>query len=105
MTRLTKAEGDLTIAALSALFDTQKGQAVVADGKDPMTRLILVTDTITVPEFNETAPDLAADRASFDGQFINTFLGLYVTELQSKTDVKFNQIALQQVLGVSDTGN
>ena len=105
VTRLTKAEGDLTVGALSALFDAQKGQAVVADGTEPMTRLVLLTDNVTVPEFSETAPDLVKDRPAFDGQFINTFLGLYVTDLQSKTNVKFNQLALQQVLGVSDSAN
>ena len=105
LTRLTKPAGDISTAALVAVFNGPKGAAVVANGAEPMTRLVLVTNEVTVPAFVDDAPDLADSRKALDGQFINAFLGLYVTELQSKTDVKFNQVALQQVLGATDTGN
>jgi peptidyl-prolyl cis-trans isomerase D len=98
LTRVTTPSGDLSSAALAAIFDAEEGEAASAAGSQPMTRLVAVIDTVSVPPYVESAPDLAEAKAQFDSQFVGNLLGMYVGELQSKTDVRFNQLLLDQVL-------
>ena len=55
---------------------------------------------------NLSIPTFTADAQAeqqFGAQYINNLLGLYVTNLQSKTNVTFNQAALQQLFGAAAT--
>jgi peptidyl-prolyl cis-trans isomerase D len=103
LTRLAKPSGDLSADALGATFASQKGAAAVANGPDPMSRLVLVVEDIVVPPFVVGSPELAQAQQTLDNQLTNAFLNLYVAQLQSQANVKFNQLALQQALGVTDT--
>ena len=89
--------------ALGATFASQKGAAAVANGTDPMSRLALVVEDIVVPPFVVGSPEVAQAQQTLDNQLTNAFLNLYVAQLQSQANVKFNQLALQQALGVTDT--
>jgi hypothetical protein len=75
----------------------------MAEGAQPMTRLVLRIDNISVPPFDPAAKDLADSKNLLDGQFVNAFLTLYVGQLQSQTKVTFNQAALSAALGATDT--
>ena len=103
LTRLAKPSGDLSADALGATFASQKGAAAVANGTDPMSRLVLVVEDIVVPPFVVGSPEVAQAQQTLDNQLTNAFLNLYVAQLQSQANVKFNQLALQQALGVTDT--
>ena len=103
LTRLTKPSGYLSAAAFAATFASQKGAAVVTLGADSMTKLVLVVEDITVPPFVVGSPEVAQSKQTLDSQLTNAFLGLYVNQLQSQTNVKFNQVALQQALGATNT--
>jgi peptidyl-prolyl cis-trans isomerase D len=98
--RVTTPSGDLSSAAVAAIFDAETGKAVSAAGSQPMTALVLVVDTVSVPPFDANAPELAQSKEQFDAQFVSDILGMYIGELQSKVDVRFNQPLLEQVLGV-----
>jgi peptidyl-prolyl cis-trans isomerase D len=99
LTRSSPATPDLPEAAIAAAFGGPQGSAAMAEGVQPLTRLVLRVDTITVPPFDPAAADLANSKQTLDGQFVNAFLTLYAGQLQTQTKVTFNQAALQTVLG------
>ena len=101
VTRTTKPDGDLSTAALGAAFEGPKGAVATADGAQPLTAVVLLVDNVVVPPYTGDAPDAAQTREQLDSQFTGDLLGMYVTELQGKTDVRFNQAVLQQVLGAT----
>ena len=101
LTRTTQASGDLSLAALTAAFEAERGSAVTAAGNRPLTSLVLVVDAITVPAFDANDGALAQLRQQFDSAMVGDLMGMYVSELQSQTEVRFNQPVLQQVLGVA----
>ncbi|MEJ0012877.1 MAG: SurA N-terminal domain-containing protein [Bauldia sp.] len=103
LTRATKATPDLSEAAIAAAFGGPQGSAAMAEGTQPLTRLVLRVDNIVIPPFDPAAADLADSKQLLDSQFINAFLTLYVGQLQSQTKVTFNQVALQSVIGGTDT--
>ncbi|HVY18486.1 MAG TPA: SurA N-terminal domain-containing protein [Bauldia sp.] len=99
LTRASKATPELSEAAIAAAFGGPQGSAAMAEGVQPLTRLVLRVDNITVPPFDPAAADLANSKQTLDGQFVNAFLSLYTGQLQTQTKVTFNQAALQTVLG------
>ncbi|HEY5081473.1 MAG TPA: SurA N-terminal domain-containing protein [Bauldia sp.] len=105
LTRVTKPSGDLSADALAAIFAAQQGAAAVANGPDPMTRVVLVVDDIAPPQFVASSPETAEAQRRLTGQLTNSLLGLYVAQLQTQYSVKFNQGALQQVLGGGNSAN
>jgi len=66
-----------------------------------MTRVVLAVDKTDTPPYFSGAPDLAQVQQQLDTQIVNDLLALYVARLQSQTDVRLNQAALQLSLGVS----
>jgi hypothetical protein len=58
-----------------------------------------------VPDFVASSPEAAEARRRLSGQLTTSLLGLYVAQLQSQSNVKFNQGALQQVLGGGNSAN
>jgi peptidyl-prolyl cis-trans isomerase D len=105
LTRVTKPSGDLSADALAAVFLAQQGTAAVASGPDPMTRVVFVVDNIVVPDFVASSAEATEARRRLSGQLTTSLLGLYVAQLQSQSSVKFNQGALQQVLGGGNSTN
>jgi peptidyl-prolyl cis-trans isomerase D len=101
LTRTTRPSGDLSAGALAAVFDAAKDSAIVAEGAQPMTALVVKVDDIAIPEFVAGSPDLAQQKQQLDSAFVGDLLTMYVAELQSKTDVRLNQAVLQQVLGAT----
>jgi len=103
LTRLAKPSGDISADVITAAFSGPQGSAAIANGSDPMTRIVLVVDNVTLPPFDAKAPELSDSKQTLDSQFINAFLSLYVGQLQNQTKVTYNQVALNQVVGASDT--
>lgn len=103
LTRASKPTPDLSDAAIQATFGGPQGSAAMAEGTQPMTRLVLRIDNIAVPPFDPAAADLADSKNLLNGQFVNAFLTLYVAELQAQTKVTFNQAALSAAIGAADT--
>ena len=101
LTRVTTPSGDLTTEALSAIFTTAEGKAGSAAGAQPLTSVVFVVDSLSVPEYVAEAPDLTQAKEQFDNQFVGDLLGMYVGQLQGQTSVRFNQVLLEQVIGVA----
>jgi peptidyl-prolyl cis-trans isomerase D len=101
LTRVMQPAGDISADVITAAFSGPQGTAAIANGTDPMTRIVLVVDTVTLPPFDAKAPELTTSKQTLDSQFINAFLSLYVGQLQNQTKVSYNQVALNQVIGGS----
>lgn len=98
ITRVTTPVGDMSAASMIAAFTGPKGFVADAVGAQPMTHIVLVVDEVAPPGFTANNPALAQTKQQLDGQFLNDLLGLYIAELQSSANVRFNQVALQTVL-------
>jgi hypothetical protein len=101
LTRGTRPEGDLSTAAILAAFSNPKGAVAVAPGADDMARAVMLIEDVATPPFVPGGTDLAADRQQATQQYVGDLLGLYVAQVQNNTDMRFNQIALQQALGIA----
>ncbi|HLH88614.1 MAG TPA: peptidyl-prolyl cis-trans isomerase [Xanthobacteraceae bacterium] len=91
--------GDLPAAAVTVLFHTPKGEAAIADGKQPTERIVMVVDSITEPTFDATAPDMKqlsdALRESTDNDIYAQFIG----QIEHDIGVNVDQNELNQALG------
>jgi peptidyl-prolyl cis-trans isomerase D len=87
--------------AVAVLFQTAKGEAAVADGKQPTERIIMVVNTVTVPTFSPGAPETKqladAVRDSLTNDVFSQFIGRVETDLKVSVD----QGQLTQALGSS----
>lgn len=101
VTRVTQPSGDLSAAAVRAIFDAERGKAFVAAGSDAMARLVMVVDTISEPTYNADAPELAQYHQRANADFVDDLVGMYVTQRQAAVNVQLNQAVIQQILGVS----
>jgi peptidyl-prolyl cis-trans isomerase D len=101
LTRRSKPSGDLSAAVIQAAFTGPKGTVEAADGAQPMTRVLLVVNDVTTPTYFSGAPDLAQAQTQLSSQMEDDLLALYGAQIRSHTEVRLNQAALQQALGVS----
>jgi len=101
VTRITTPVGGLSAAAIAAAFSGPEGLAATAVGAEPMTRVVFTIDSVETPPYFSDAPTDAQLRQQFGAQIANDLLGLYASQLRSQTEVRLNQVALQQLLGVS----
>ncbi len=101
LTRSTQPSGDLSAAVIEAAFTGPKGTVEAADGAQPMTRVVLVVNDVTTPAYFSGAPDLAQAANQLGDQIENDLLALYGAQLRSHVDVRMNEAAVQQALGVS----
>jgi peptidyl-prolyl cis-trans isomerase D len=99
----TDAEGALSSEAIAAAFAGPPNDVVMAPGIDPMTTTILLVENSSLPVFDSSAPGVAQIREQVDSEIVGDLIGLYVGELQKKTDVRINEAVLQQVLGLTAT--
>ncbi len=101
LTRRTTPSGDLSAGVIEAAFTGPKGTVDAADGAEPMTRVVLVVDDVSTPPYFSGSPELAQAQTQLSSQIENDLLALYGAQLRSHTEVRLNQAALQQALGVS----
>ena len=93
----------LPAPAVEAAFGGPKGYAAVADGEGGA-KLVITSTEVTVPPYFSGAPDLAQAEEQFSGEMANDLLTSYVYQLQERLGVTINQVALQTVIGSSQTG-
>ncbi|CAN5234899.1 SurA N-terminal domain-containing protein [soil metagenome] len=98
--RNTTPGGDINGDVLEAVFGGPKEHTAIATGATPMSRVVLVVDSSTVPAYVAGSPDLDQTKQQLTTQFINDLLAAYIGELQSKTNVQLNNAVLQTALGV-----
>jgi peptidyl-prolyl cis-trans isomerase D len=102
--RATAPSGELTADAITAAFDGPKGYVAVAPGVD-QAKIVLVATESTIPPYFSGAPDLSQAEERLTSDIGNDLLGQYITQLQQRLGVAVNQVALQQVIGVSQPGS
>ena len=96
----TAAEGALSSEAIAAAFSGLVTDVVIAPGIDPLTTTVLVVENEYAPTFDPNQPELTAVKEQVNSDVVADLIGLYVGELQKKTDVRINEAVLQQVLGL-----
>jgi peptidyl-prolyl cis-trans isomerase D len=101
LTRSSKPTDDLSADALTAAFAAQQGGVATAAGVQPLTKVVLTVDAVTVPPYPAVSPEVSQMKQQLEGQLTNDLLGTYVTDLQSKANIRYNNVALQQALGHS----
>lgn len=103
ITRVTQPTGDLSSAAVRAIFDTDQGKAAVAEGARPLTSLVMVVTRVGVPPYDATSPAVAQYRDRTDRDFYADLYGIYITQLQSTLGVRPNDALLAQIVGLSSS--
>jgi peptidyl-prolyl cis-trans isomerase D len=99
ITRASAATDDLPKPAIAAAFTVPQGGVAEADGAKPMTRVLMLVDSVSIPPFNENALDLTDTKQTLDSQFVSAILSMYIAQVQSQTKISFNQVAIQAVVG------
>jgi peptidyl-prolyl cis-trans isomerase D len=85
--------------AVQVLFATPKGEAAVADGKQPTERIILVVNNITVPNFSPTAPETKQLSDAVRDSLTNDIFAQFIAKIESDLKVSIDQAQLTQALG------
>jgi peptidyl-prolyl cis-trans isomerase D len=93
--------GDLPPAAVAVLFQTAKGEAAVADGKQPTERIVMVVDSITQPTFDAAAPDMKPLADALRESIDNDVYSQFISRIEDNIGVKVDQNELNQALGSS----
>jgi len=101
VTRLSKPTDDLSADAVSQIFSEPKSTAAVVAGAKAMTDIVFTVDDITTPAYFSGAQDLARIDKQMSQQIADDTLAIYAAQLRSRTEVRLNQAALKQVLGVA----
>jgi len=99
------ADGDLPPNAVAVLFQTPKGEAAVADGKQPTERIIMVVADVTVPNFSPDAPDTKKLADAVRESVANDIYSQFMSRVEDDLKVTIDQAQLIQALGASPGGN
>ncbi|HUI95040.1 MAG TPA: SurA N-terminal domain-containing protein [Xanthobacteraceae bacterium] len=94
-------EGDLPASAVAVLFQTAKGEAAVADGKQPTERIVMVVNNVTVPAFDASAPDVKQLADALRESIGNDVDAQFVGQIESNLKVSVDQNELNQALGTN----
>jgi peptidyl-prolyl cis-trans isomerase D len=92
---------DLPQNAVAVLFQTAKGEAAVADGKQPTERIIMVVDDITEPKFEPGSPQTKQLTDALRESVTNDVFSQFLSRLESDLKVSVDQKEIAQALGNS----
>jgi peptidyl-prolyl cis-trans isomerase D len=95
--------GGLPANAMTVLFQTAKGVAATADGKEPTERIVLVVDDVTIPSFDPAAPDMKRLSDALRDAIANDLYSQFIGQIESDLKVSIDQAALAQALGGGPT--
>jgi peptidyl-prolyl cis-trans isomerase D len=87
--------------AVAVLFKTAKGEAAVADGKQPTERIIMVVNNITVPDFSASAPESKQLADAVRDSLTNDIFSQFIGQVENDLKVSVDQAQLTQALGGS----
>ncbi len=85
--------------AVAVLFQTAKGEAAVADGKQPTERIIMVVNNITVPNFSPGAPETKQLADAVRDSLTNDVFSQFIGQIENDLKVSVDQSQLTQALG------
>ncbi len=93
--------GALPASALKALFQTPKGGAASADGKEPTDRVVLVVKDVTLPAFDPNSADAKRIADTLRNGIGEDLYSQFVARIESDVGVSVDQQALDEALGNS----
>jgi peptidyl-prolyl cis-trans isomerase D len=95
---LKRARGTaMPASVIEAVFQTEKGAAASAEGKDPTERVVFQLTDITVPAFEAGSADGKRIEDTTRRALTEDLLAQYVTRLQTDFGATINQDALRRV--------
>ncbi len=94
--------GNLPPNALATMFQTAKGEAAVADGKQPTEKIVLVITEVTEPTFTAVAPDMKQLADQVRDSMGNDIYGQFLERVENDLGLTVDQNALMQALGTSN---
>ena len=74
-----------------------------AAGAQPLTKIVLMVDSATVPPYTAIMPEVSQIKQQLDRDLTNDVLATYVSNLQTEANVRYNNAALQQAVGGAET--
>ncbi|MCX2722578.1 SurA N-terminal domain-containing protein [Roseibium salinum] len=90
---------DLGREAISAVFSGPVGTVATAPAAD-QGRLVLKVTGATVPEFDLSAPEVAAIGDQVSQQLQDTLIGQFVSDQEDKAGVEVNNAAIARIVGL-----
>ncbi|PVB62722.1 peptidylprolyl isomerase [Labrenzia sp. 011] len=93
--------GDLGQDAVSAAFGGPVGTTAATDTADGTGKLVLQVTGATVPEFDASAPEVAALGQQMSQQIQDSLLGQFITDRENKAGVEINNAAVSQAIGLN----
>lgn len=91
--------------AIDAVFQTEKGAAGSAEGKDPTERVVFQVTDITIPAFEAGSAESKRIEETTRRSLTEDLLAQYVTRLQTDFGATINQDALRRVVSGSSDQN
>ena len=88
------------MAALNAIFAADKGKSGVAPGAVTFTSIVFTVDDLIDPPYNAADATLQQVKSQLNSQIVTDLLSTYAGQLQRQTDVRFNQAAIAQAVGI-----
>jgi len=101
LTRNTPA-GVLGREAIGAVFSGPVGKASTTASADGRGRLVIKVSGSSVPEFDPSAPQVAALGTQVSQQIQDTLIGQFITDREDKAGVEINSAGVSRVLGLDN---
>ncbi len=97
----TAPSGDFGQEALAEVFGGPVGTSAVTPSSDGSGRIVLKVTGASVPEFDASAPEVAALGEQLSQQIQDSLLGQFITDQENKAGVDINQAGVAQVIGLN----
>jgi peptidyl-prolyl cis-trans isomerase D len=93
--------GVLPANALTALFQTPKGAAATAEGKEATERVVLVVTNVTEPAFDPASPDAKRISDALRDVMANDLQSQFIARIETDLGVSVDQSAIGLALGAN----
>ncbi len=91
----------LPASAVSVMFNAKKGSAVSSEAKDPVERIVMVVNDVTVPTFDPASPDAKKLGDALRESMVNDLYSQFLARIESDLKVEVDPDALAQALGTN----
>jgi peptidyl-prolyl cis-trans isomerase D len=103
VTRLTQPAAAISAGALAVIFATDKGQSAIAPGAVALTSIVLTVDDLVDPPYVATDATLQQVKDQLNSQISTDLLVTYAQQVEKQTEVRYNQAAIAQAVGLPVT--
>jgi peptidyl-prolyl cis-trans isomerase D len=103
LTRVTEASGEISAAALAAVFKVEKGKSGVTTATTPMTSIVFTLDDVVEPPFVAGDQALVNLKTQLNQQLMTDILLTYGTVVRDRTDIRRNPAAISSIVGTNQT--